>query len=165
MFDISKERKKEAPGSFTTLVGSKEVAAIHFVFVVLFFKEDAERDTQKGLLDWTKEHHTHTHTHKTCTLMTYRAVGNGGMSNIDECTTYFSLVENKRRRTIIITSTIISLRLECLSFPWVCVCVCTHKYYMKEKKKGKKQKRRGNFFFRRHYHHIIISPSRRVKML
>jgi hypothetical protein len=76
-----------------------------------------ERDTQKGLLDWTKEHHTH----KTCTLMTYRAVGNGGMSNIDECTTYFCVVENKRRRTIIITSTIISLRLECLSFPWVCV--------------------------------------------
>lgn len=137
--------KKEAPGSFTTLVGSKEVTAIHCVFVVLFFKEDAERETPKrGSLIGLRSI-THTHTHKTCTLMTYRAVGNGGMSNIDECTTYFCVVENKRRRTIIITSTIISLRLECLSFPWV--CVCTHKYYMKEKKKRKKQKRRANYFW------------------
>jgi hypothetical protein len=77
--------------------------------------------------------------------MTYRAVGNGGMSNIDECTTYFCVVENKRRRTIIITSTIISLRLECLSFPWV--CVCTHKYFMKEKKQNKETKEESQLFF------------------
>ncbi len=136
---------------------------LHFVFVVLFFKEDAERHPKGLLLDCTKEHHTHTR-HP---LMTYRAVGNGGMYNIDECTTYFSCWKQAAAHYHHHINN--HFLLECLSFlSWVCVCVYIyiHKYY---KKKGETKEEPTSFFFLFHFFDVITttssSPSRRVKML